>query len=117
DRGLWSLEHVAPVAERDDRPGRHQVGLGALSGAALARLALTNRRVDHRVAFLPLLRGLTLALGRLDQPRLDAELAEAQPLVGLEFDLRACQQVIAPPPCVLQEVAGELLLERALIAL
>ena len=48
---------------------------------------------------------------------LDPELAEAQPLVGLELDRGTGQQVVVAAAGVLQQVAGELLLERALVAL
>ena len=58
-----------------------------------------------------------LARRRLHQPRLDPELAEPQPLVGLELDLGPGQQVVVAPPRVLEQIARELLLERALIAL
>ena len=69
------------------------------------------------MALLALDRGLALVGGGLDQPRLDPELAQPQPLVGLEGDGRAGQQVVAAPARVLQQVARELLLERALVAL
>ena len=55
--------------------------------------------------------------GRLDQPGLDPELAEAQPLVRLELDRRPGQQVVAAAAGMVEQVAGELLLERALVAL
>src|SRR4051812_7691420 len=102
DRCLRALEHVAAIPERDDRPRGHQTRLGAAPGPALARFALAHRRVDHRVALLALAGALTLALGRLDEAGLDAELAEPQPLVGLELDLGTGQQVIAAPPGVLE---------------
>jgi hypothetical protein len=54
---------------------------------------------------------------RLDQARLDPELAEAQPLVGAELDRGAGQKIVAPSPRVLQQISRQLLLERALIAL
>ena len=69
------------------------------------------------MALLALARALALVGGRLDQPRLDPELAEAQPLVGLELDRRPGQQVVAAAARVLEQVAGQLLLERALVAL
>ena len=59
---------------------------------------------------------LALVRGRLHQPGLDPELAQPQPLVGVEVDRGPGQQVVAAPPRVLQQVAGELLLERALVA-
>ena len=69
------------------------------------------------MALLPLARRLALVDRRLDQPCLDPELAEAQALVGLELDRRAGQQIVVAPPGVLEQVTGELLLERALVAL
>ena len=69
------------------------------------------------MALLALDRRLALVRRRLDQPGLDPELAQAQALVGLEGDCGPGQQVVAAPPRVLQQVAGELLLERALVAL
>ena len=68
------------------------------------------------MALLALARRLALVGGRLDQPGLDPELAEAQALVGLELDRGPGQQVVAAPARVLEQVAGELLLERALVA-
>ena len=69
------------------------------------------------MALLALGRAPPLARRRLHQPRLDPELAEAEPLVGLELDLGTGQQVVAAAAGVLEQVTGELLLERALIAL
>ena len=69
------------------------------------------------MALLALGGGLALVRGGLDQPRLDPELAQPQALVGLEGDGGPGQQVVAAAPGVLQQVAGELLLERALVAL
>ena len=65
----------------------------------------------------PWTRRLALVGGRLDQAGLDPELAEAQALVGLELDRRPGQQVVAAAAGVVEQVAGELLLERALVAL
>src|SRR5215217_3896995 len=45
-------------------------------------------RVDHRVALVALAGRLRLVLGGADEPGLDAELTEAQPVVGAEADLR-----------------------------
>ena len=59
---------------------------------------------------------LALVRRRLDQAGLDPELAEPQALVGLELDRRPGQQVVAAAAGVLEQVAGELLLERALVA-
>ena len=58
-----------------------------------------------------------LMRGRLHQPRLDPELAQPQPLVGLEIDLGPGEQVVAAAPRMVEEIPGELLLKRALIAL
>ena len=65
----------------------------------------------------PCSRLLALARRRLHQPRLDPELAEPQALVGLKLDRRAGEQVVVAAARVLEQVAGELLLERALVAL
>ena len=56
--------------------------------------------------------GAALALCGLDQAGLDSELAEAQALVDLQAHLgpREERQVVAAG--VLQEIGGELLLER-----
>ena len=69
------------------------------------------------MALLALLGRLALARRRLDQPGLDPELAEAQALVGLEVDLGAGEQRVVVAAGVLEQVGGELLLERALVAL
>jgi hypothetical protein len=55
--------------------------------------------------------------GRLHQSSLDPELAQSQPLVGLEFDRRPGQQVVVAAAGVVEQVAGQLLLEGALVAL
>ena len=60
---------------------------------------------------------LALARRRLHQAGLDPELAEAQALVGLEVDLGASQQRVVVAAGVLEQVARQLLLERALVAL
>ena len=116
DRRPRALQHVAAVLERDDGAGRDH-RFRPLLGTRPAARCLLHRRVDHRVALLPLARRLALAGRRLDQPRLDPELAEAQALVGLELDRGPGQQVVVAPPRVLEQVAGELLLQRALVAL
>ena len=64
----------------------------------------------------PWLRRLALVRRRLDQTGLDAELAEAQALVGLELDRGPGQQVVVAAAGVVEQIAGELLLERALVA-
>ncbi len=81
------------------------------------RLRLRRHLVDHRVALLALRRRLAFALRRLDQAGLDAELAEAQALVDLQAHLGAGEEREVVPASVLEEVRGELLLERALVAL
>ena len=52
-----------------------------------------------------------------DHPRLDAELAERQPLVGAELDLRAADQREALAAGVLEQVGGELVDDLVLDAL
>src|SRR5690606_9778372 len=89
ERSHGPVEHVAAVVERDDRAGLLETR-GPVGGAAL--LLLRRHRVDHRVALLPLRRGLALARRRLHEPGLDAELAEAQTLVDLDAHLRAREQ-------------------------
>jgi len=68
------------------------------------------------VPLLALRRALALTGGGLHQPGLDAELAEAQALVHLQLDLRPRQQGIVVAAGVLEQVAGKLLAERALVA-
>ncbi len=68
------------------------------------------------MALFALLRRLTLVHWRLHQPGLNPELAEAQTLVGGELDRGPGQQVVLAPPGMLEQIAGELLLERALVA-
>ena len=116
DRRPRPVEHVAAVVERDDGAGGDQRFGRAARVFGAAAVALVHRRVDHRVALLALLRRLALVRRRLDQPGLDPELAEAQALVGLELDRGPGQQVVAAAAGVLEQVAGELLLERALVA-
>ena len=50
------------------------------------------------------------------EPRLDAELAQPQALVGAELDLRPREQRHALAPRVLEQVAGQLLAQLALVA-
>src|SRR5918994_125470 len=109
------LEHVAPVVERHDRPrvDEARARLAALLRAAL----LLGRRVHHRPALLARDGLLALARGRLDEPGLDAELSQPQPLVRLQRYLGARQQRVIAPSRVLQQVPGELLLQRSLVAL
>src|SRR5690606_8862822 len=114
ERSHGPVEHVAAVVERDDRAGLLETR-GPVGGAAL--LLLRRHRVDHRVALLPLRRGLALARRRLHEPGLDAELAEAQALVDLDAHLWAREQRVIVLARVLEQVAGELLLQRALVPL
>src|SRR5919106_6503057 len=109
------LEHVATVVERHDRARLDEAcaRLAALLRAAL----LLGRRVHHRLALLARHGLLALARGWLDEPSLDAELSQPQPLVRLQRDLGARQQCVIAPPRVLQEIPGELLLQRSLVAL
>ena len=65
----------------------------------------------------PCSRCLALALRRLHEARLDPELAEAQAVVGLELHLGPREERVVVAARVLQQVGGELLLERALVAL
>ena len=69
------------------------------------------------MALLALRRRLSLALRRLDEAGLDAELAEAEALVDLQAHLGPGEERQVVAARVLQEVGGELLLERALVAL
>jgi hypothetical protein len=69
------------------------------------------------VALLPLRGLLPLARRRLDEASLDPELAEAKPLVGFEIDLGPGEQRVIVSPGMLEQVSGQLLLERALISL
>src|SRR4051812_6883991 len=117
DRRPRPVEDIATVLQRDDSAGGDQRADRLLGPLRPAAVALAHRRVDHRVPLFPLLRRRPLVRGRLHQPRLDPELAQPQPLVGLELDRGPGQQVVTAPPRVLQQVAGELLLERALVAL
>ena len=79
---------------------------GRLLDFAFSRL---GRRVDHRVAVLPLLRIGALALGRADEPRLDAELTEPEALVLVEVHDRPRQQVVVVMAGVLEQVPAQLL--------
>src|SRR4029077_1827117 len=113
DRGARAVEDVAAIVHRDHRPGGDQ-GADVLLGFFRSRpVTLADRRVDHRVALFALPRGLALVDRRLHHPRLDPELAEAEALVGLEFDRGPREQVVAAAAGVLEQVAGELLLQRA----
>jgi hypothetical protein len=69
------------------------------------------------VALFPLRGVLPLTGGRLHQPGLDPELSQPQPLVGLQLDLRARQQRVVVAARVLEQVPGQLLLQRAFISL
>jgi hypothetical protein len=68
------------------------------------------------VVALARLVGLVL-LGAAHQPRLDAELAEAQRVVGLEVDRGPGQQGDPLAPRVLEQVARELAPQLGLVAL
>ena len=69
------------------------------------------------MAVLTLLRLGALALGRAHQPRLDAELAEAQPLVLIQIDDGPSEPVVVVVTGVLEQVTAELLGERGLVVL
>jgi hypothetical protein len=84
-----AIEHVATVVHRDDGAGLDQP-CARLAALLLASLLLGSG-VHHRLPLLSLLRLLALARRRLHEPRLDPELAEPQPLVGLQRDLRPGQ--------------------------
>src|SRR3954468_22058245 len=93
-------------------PGRALPGAGAL----LERLGQAlGGRVDHGVARVAL-GGTVVALlaARVDEAGLDAELAELEPVVGLEVDRRAGEQGEPLPARVLEQIAGELPAQRAL---
>ena len=52
--------------------------------------------------------------GRAHEPRLDAELAQPQAIVGVEGDLRAADEGQALAPGVLEQVGGQLVEDIAL---
>ena len=89
------VQDEASIVKRDDRLRVGQVR-DALCGLRLT-LGLRRHLVDHRVSLLALRRRLPLALRRLHQAGLDAELAEPQALVHLEAHLGTGQerQVVA----------------------
>src|ERR687898_1428665 len=112
DRGR-PVEHVAPIVHRD---------YGARLDQARPRLAtllllLLRGAVHHRVPLLALHGLLTLAGRRLDQPGLDPELPQPQAVVRLQRHLGSRQQRVIAPPGMLEQIAGQLLLERALVSL
>src|ERR1044072_2690776 len=114
DRRARTVEPIAPVIDDDDSAADD---FGA-SGRTLRRpLRLMHGGVDHRVPFLTLAGRLALVRGWLDQPRLNPELPQPQALLGLKSDRRPSQEVITAASGVLQQVAGELLLERTLVSL
>src|SRR3954468_23567134 len=76
-----------------------------------------GHRVDHRVALIALARMLFFMRGRAHEPRLDAELAQPQALVGLERDLRLRHEVDPLAPRVLEQVSGQLARQLVLVAL
>ena len=105
-------------AGRWDRPAsRVPPAEAALGPPPLTPRLLGRDGVDHRVPLLPLRRLLALARRGFDQARLDAELAQAEPIIGLEVDLGAGEQRVIVPARVLEQIAGELLLQRALVTL
>ena len=89
-RGAAERRPARPTTMRLPSSDEQRPARLAGAGALLQRLAdAVGGRVDHRVAAL----GLATARpppvsGGCDEPRLDAELAEAQPLVGAELDRR-----------------------------
>jgi hypothetical protein len=54
------------------------------------------------VPLLPLRRLLALARRGFDQARLDAELAQAEPIIGLEVDLGTREQRVIVPARMLE---------------
>ena len=108
------VEHIAAIVHRHDRLRLDQSPLGT---APLLTRLLWRHRVDHRVPVLSLRGLLALPRRRLDQARLDAELAQAKTVVGLQVDLGAGEERVVVPACVLEQVPGQLLLEGSLIAL
>jgi hypothetical protein len=109
-----AVQDVAPVVDRDDRPG---LRVGLLGAALRAGLLGLGRRVDHGVPVLALGRLGTLTGRRPHQPGLDPELAEPQALVLIEADDGAGEQVVVVAASVLEQVPAELLGERALVVL
>src|SRR5215475_9797604 len=73
-RRTQSASRERAIVDGDDRPGRH---LGAPGRGCVRRRCVAHGRVDHRVPLLALAGSLALVRRRLDQPRLDPELAEA----------------------------------------
>ena len=108
---------VAPAGRHDDAAAldEQQGGLLAGSGALLQRLGhAPGRAVDHRAARFARLAAAQLALARRGHdPGLDAELAQAEALVGLELDHGSRQQREPLAARVLEQVARELGGQRA----
>ena len=112
----WSpAEHVAPALGDEQR-------LPAVE-RRLERPRLAVGRVDHRVPEVArrggrrrLRRSSPLLLGPAEQLRLDAELAQLEPLVGVELDLRPAREREALLAGVLEQVVGQLLAQRGLVA-
>ena len=111
EHGAARADDLRPVADAQPRVAAARVRLAQ-------RLRHPRRgRVDHRVALVALARRLVLVRGRAHEPRLDAELAQPQALIGLELDLRAREQRDPLPARVLEQVAGELPRQFVLVAL
>jgi hypothetical protein len=122
-------DHVAFPAPAHHNPVAPQDVAATLAheqrlAAAQLRLEALGRavgRVDHGVAEVAR-RGRhlgpagVLLLGPSEELRLDAELAERQAVVGVELDLGPARQREALLAAVLEQVVGQLLAQRRLVA-
>ena len=114
--GAVATEHAATALADDQRPPP--------CGDAALRLQQPRAavgRVDHRVTEVAgrrRRRGALrlLVLGRRQQLRLDPELAELQPIVGVKFDLRPARERQALLARVLEQVVRQLLAQRRFVA-
>ena len=103
DHRAAGRDHEAPPLGLQDRAAR---AIGARLGQRLLRAL--GRRVDHRVAVVGLLGRLGLVPIHAHEPRLDAELAEVQPIVGAELDHRSRDEREALAARMLEQVGAQL---------
>ena len=113
DVTLTAASHGGAPGADDEALAAHQQqrGLLARAGALLQGLGdPPSGAVDHGAPRGLLLRGEVLVgLGlRVDHPRLDPELPEAETIVGLELHQGARRQHQALAAGMLQQVAGQL---------